>query len=349
MTASRAVALLIAMILVPAACMKRATRPPALPQLSDVREYVIPWADAFPSDVVVDSVGRVWFTDRLTHAIGVFDPTTEEFRRYPTATSFTTPYGMLLAPDGGIWFAGSRGRLLGRIDPATSQITEHVLSDAEGGPHLLAWHDGEIWFTLRERNGYGRFDPVTGAAVVYRLERDRPYGIAATPTGIWMTSYGSYRLIEVDPVSGEAHIHDLAAAPYSSGADTAHDQTSGRQRIRPGQTHRLVADARGQLWTTDFARSRVLRYTADGQLRGWESLEPRTEPYGITVTRTGLVVYAEKNMNRVVVLDPVLDERVRARVPTPGGAIRNIVVDERRGRIWLPMSDTGRLGLIELR
>jgi virginiamycin B lyase len=349
----RTCALPILLALSNAAC---ATRPlpvtPRLPELSDIREYVIPWENAYPNDVVVDSTGVVWFTDRLTHAIGRFDPETEEFTRYPTPTPLTAPYGMLVAPDGGIWFAGSRRSLLGRLDPATSHISEHGLADAEGGPHLLTWHDGEIWFTVRERRGYGRFNPATGESTVYRLERERPYSIVGTPDGVWMSSYGTYRLIQVDPRTGIATVHDLATAAYDDGTGPGDDgaQRARVQRVWPGQAHRLAVDAAGRVWATDYIRSRVIRYEpGEGVVRGWESMERLSEPYGIAITRSGLVIYAERSVNRVVVLDPVLDGRVRAPVPTPGGTIRNIAVDERRGRVWLPMSDAGRLGLLQLR
>jgi virginiamycin B lyase len=346
-------ALLLLLILTATACARRpAPAAPRLPELSEIRELVIPWENAYPNDIVVDSTGVVWFTDRLTHAIGQFDPASEEFTRIPTPTPLTAPYGMLLAPDGGVWFAASRRGLLGRVDPATSQITEHVIPDAEGGPHLIAWHDGEVWFTLRERRGYGRFNPRTGASTVYRLENDRPYSVASTPTGVWMSSYGTSRLLQVDPQTGAVNIHDLATAPYDNGVGTDDDaaRRARMQRVRPGQPHRLAVDPSGTVWASDFTRSRVIRYDVHaGSVRGWESLEQRTEPYGIVITRSGLVIYAEKNENRVVVLDPVLGGRVRARVPTPNGTIRNIAVDERRGRIFLPMSDTGRLGLLLMR
>lgn len=71
-----------------------ATAPPALPESGVVRYHRIPWDDAYPSDAVVDSEGRLWFTDRLSHAIGMFDPVTDTFRRLPTPTDSSVPYGL---------------------------------------------------------------------------------------------------------------------------------------------------------------------------------------------------------------------------------------------------------------
>jgi streptogramin lyase len=344
----------VALVVIGVGCAKRApdANGPRLPALSELREFVIPWGDAFPNDVGVDSLGRVWFTDRLTHAIGMFDPATEEFRRYPTPTPRTAPYGMLVAPDGSIWYAGSRVGLLGRVDPATGSIAEFNLENAEGGPQLLVWHEGEVWFTLRERRSYGRFHPGTGATTIYQLQHDRPYSIVTTPHGLWMSSYGANRLVQVNAETGAATIHDLSTAAYDNGSEAGADtvRRARGQRILPGQPHRLATDTAGGLWASDFTRSRIIRYDAGaGLVRGWESVEQLTEPYGVAVTSRGLVVYAERSANRVVVLDPRSDSRLRVPVLTPGGAIRNIAIDEMRGRIWLPMSDTGRLGLLEMR
>jgi virginiamycin B lyase len=320
-----------------------------MPVLSAAREYEVPWANAFPNDVALDSVGRVWFTDRVTHAIGMFDPATEEFRRYPTPTANSAPYGIIAARDGGLWYAGSRGGLLGRVDPATGGIVEHRLPDVGQGPQLLAWRDGQIWFTLRDRRGYGRFDPATGESTVYMLESQRPYSVAVTADAVWMSGYGTFRLLEIDPANGHAHVHDLTTATWPDTARAASPEGQRPQRILPGQAHRLAVDAAGALWFTDLARSRVIRYdAAAGTLRAWTELEQQTEPYGIAVTARGQVIYAEKQPGRVTLLDPVLDARVRVPLASTS-AVRSIAVDERRGRIWLPMSDVGRLALVEFR
>jgi streptogramin lyase len=304
--------------------------------------------------VVVDSVGRVWFTDRLTHAIGSFDPSTGRFERYPTPTQPSTPYGLLVSPDGGLWYGAAGASRLGRVDPATAVITEHPIPDASGGPQLLAWRDGEIWFGLRESRGYGRFSPSTGASTVYRLETHRPYSVAATAEAVWFSSYGSFRLLEVDPITGAATVHELRTAEPTDSAQRAAGLSEAAVRLsrtgRLSDALRVAAVSADALWFTDFGGGRVIRYdTRQRTLRSYPSLDPRSEPYGITISHGGLIWYGEKNTNRIVVLDPVHDQRVAVTMPTAGGVVRNIVVDEKRGRAWLPLSDRGLLGLIEFR
>jgi hypothetical protein len=50
--------------------------------------------------------------------------------------------------------------------------------------------------------------------------------------------------------------------------------------------------------------------------------------------------------NRIVVLDPAKDERRTAAIPTAMATARHLYVDEDRRRIWLPLSDGGRLGML---
>lgn len=84
----------IALLLVAAqwACVRRG---PALPQPRDVVEFAIPWENSFPSDVVVDDRGRVWFTDRMAQVVGRFDPETREFDRFELPTATSAPYGFV--------------------------------------------------------------------------------------------------------------------------------------------------------------------------------------------------------------------------------------------------------------
>jgi virginiamycin B lyase len=328
--------------------------PGGLPALSALREYAVPWADAYPGDAVVDSAGRVWFTDRLTHAIGVFDPVTEEFRRYPTPSRRSTPYGMIVAPDGTLWYAAASARGLGRVDPATAGIIEYPIPDAEGGPQLLVWRDGQIWFSLREGRGYGRFDTVTGESTVYRLEQaHRPYSVTATAHAVWFSLHQTFRLLEVDPTTGVATFHDLnTAAPTDSMLRAAGLTEQQLRRVRRpwgGSATRIAADRAGGIWITDFTRGRVVRYDPPTGTMSWhETVERGSEPYGIA-TGAGLVWWGEKGTNRVVVLAPGRRERLRVPLSVPGGVIRNIAVDEARGRVWLPLSDRPVLGLIEYR
>jgi virginiamycin B lyase len=314
-------------------------QPSPLPLLSEMREFVVPWSNSFPSDIVTDSTGRVWFTDRLAHRIGMFDPSTEQFTPYEIPTRASTPYGITAAPDGSLWFAESQVGRIGRIDPRNGAITEFVVApDQRGGPHTLEWRDGAIWFTLREATSYGRFDPATGRSVIYKLAREKPYGIAITRDTVWLGTY-TFTLIAVEPQTGTAHHHALLDAVQIPARDSVLPRA-----VRGGELRRIAADASGILWLSDRTQSRVLRYDPRS---GTVGIVPTGGgPYGITTTRAGHVWWGETSTSRVVVYDPVSGQRAFVQAPTRGGYIRDVFVDERRGRVWLPLSDVGRIGLV---
>jgi virginiamycin B lyase len=351
--------------------------PPAMPVPTEIIEYVIPWENAFPNDVVVDTAGAVWFTDRITHVVGRFDPMTGSFSRFSPPTEKSAPYGLIVAPDGGLWYAASTAGILGRVDPASGGIEEHVIPGATGGPQQLVMLDGVIWFSLREANALGRYDPRTGESRLLTVEgRLRPYAVTVTPTGrIWYNTLDNGYLIEVDPRTDALRIHDLGERPatgpfatmryvdadgrprmraisdsaeYAALPDSLR-MTANINRVRP-RARRLASDPDGAIWLTDHGGSRIVRFDpANRTLTSFRSLDRGTRPYGIAVSRQGTVVYSDAGLDAITILDPVSGERTSLRLPTPDGAVRQIWIDDRRGNIWLPMSDVGRLAVARAR
>ena len=56
-----------------------------------------------PHDLVVDTQGRVWFTDSGTHQIGRIDPRTETIVAYPLNTPGGQPHSVTLDAQGRVW------------------------------------------------------------------------------------------------------------------------------------------------------------------------------------------------------------------------------------------------------
>lgn len=354
------------------ACGGRAA--PVLPEPIEVIEFEIPWEDAFPSDVAVDAEGRVWFTDRLISVIGRFDPETREFVSYPTPTPKSAPYGLVRTADGALWYGASRAGKLGRVDPATGVIEEFTIAATGGGPHLLALAGDVIWFTMREDLQYGRYDTHTGDGALYpapRFEdlvaaesaaevrirgRDwKPYGIAVGGDGtVWVGEYAGGGLLRFDPRTGGASLEDLreqvGERTWPASMPDSIRRRMERVSWRRPVLRRIATDARGRLWLTDFSGGRVDRYDPEtGDRESYPSLARRAQPYGIAVDASGRVWYNESGNDAIVVLDPATGERRSFTIRTPRSTVRHITFDEERGRVWLPLSDTGRLGLIELR
>lgn len=304
--------------------------------------YEIPWENAFPSDVAVDDEGRLWFTDRLTHALGVFDPEARTFRRLATPTAKSGPYGLIRAPDGTMWFGESNASRLGRLDPRTGEITEHLIPELRSGPRLLAWRDGVIWFTAQPEGAYGSFDPATGRSRIWTGRIEQPYGIAATPEGVWIAPRrGWSRRVGATGYARGALLYRVDGEGGEGGEEMATLDVGAAGR-------RMAAGPDGRVWLTQFSAGKVTGIDpATGETVVLETLPQPSRPYGITVDDLGRVWYAEAELDALVVYDPALQERRRLALPLDA-TVRNIAVDLPRRRVWLPLSDAGALALLRL-
>jgi virginiamycin B lyase len=114
---------------------------------------------------------------------------------------------------------------------------------------------------------------------------------------------------------------------------------------------RLVVDATGHVWFTDYVQHKLgVLDPATGSVREFATPGGKEAgPYGIAIAPDGRLWYDEAGTNQVIVFDPNTDrvEEVVA-IPTTGAIVRNMALDATRGRLWLALSGTGRLGLITL-
>jgi streptogramin lyase len=65
---------------------------------------------------------------------------------------------------------------------------------------------------------------------------------------------------------------------------------------------------------------------------------------GLVAMRLG----CESRTGRMVAFDPPTEKMETVPIPCPGAIVRHMETDSTRGRIWLALSGTGRLGKIEL-
>ena len=320
----RATLALVTAALATAAATARAQTAPT------VQEFVIPRANAFPHDPAFGPDGVVWYTDQSNSYIGRFDPGTQAFTDWPTPTPGSGPHGLTVAPDGYVWYTGQRTGRIGRVDPQTGAMQEHVLPANASRPHTPLWHLGAVWFTDQNNYTYGRLDPSTGMAQVWNAPSGSlPYGIAAGPDGaLWIALFGTNKLGRVDPTSPAGlQLFDL---PHPS--------------ARP---RRLAVGNDGLVWYTDFARGYLGRL--DPTTRAvveWRA--PASGPYGISLGTDGRVWFHAQGAARMSAFDPATQQLATYPIPTSGAVVRHMVTDVARGRLWLALSGTRRLGLVDL-
>jgi virginiamycin B lyase len=303
-------------------------------------EYAIPnelgscaAAAAYPHDPAVDdATGLVYYADTTESCIGQLNPESLELRAWPSLTPNVAPQGLVVA-DGVVYFTAMAANVLGRIDPATG-VAEEFPVDVSG-PHTPSWQNGAVWFTGRGGQ-YGRLDPVTQTSQASDFSSDQtaPYGIWPAPDGsVWVALYGTNRLARIDASASPASSEELVLPVAES---------------RP---RRLAVDARGRVWYTDYPR-RTLGLMDPFAPEGARFKEFPTpgggRPCGIAIGPDGRVWYNDYDSAVIVGFDQET-ESVVAELPltTPNpGPVRNIDVDEERQRIWLAMSDVGRLAAV---
>lgn len=296
-----------------------------------LREYVVSRPGNFPHDPAVGADGIVWYTDQTNSYIGRLDPATGIITDYPTPTPGSGPHGIVVAPDGGVWYTGQRTGIIGRLDPATKAIREYDLPAETANPHTPIWAGGAIWYTDASNNRYGRLDPVTGNVRYFTCTTDNsvPYGIVQAPDGhIWIALLGTNKLARVDTATG-----DMIEFTLPDGA-------------RP---RRLQVDAGGTVWYTDYKRSFLGALDpATSKVREWASPFPGEGPYGIAIAPDGAIWYNHARGDAMTRFDPKTEKSTLLLIPTKGAVVRHMVTDVKRQRIWLALSGTGRIGVIEL-
>jgi virginiamycin B lyase len=289
----------------------------------------------YPHDPAVDpATGLVYYAGSNESCIGQFNPETGEFQAWPTATPDSYPHGLVVI-DGAVYFTGIDENLIGRVDPATGEAVDFPVDAV--GPHTPAFHQGALWFTAQRGGQFGRLDLATGEAEVvpFSSGSTAPYGIWPAPDGsLWVALFGTNRLARID----------TAAAPPSA-EEFVLPQANSRPR-------RIAVDAAGKVWFTDYARS-ALGLLDPSLPEGEQVKEFPTpgggRPYGIAVGPDGRVWYNDQDASEIVGFDQATNTvvaRLDLELENPG-PVRNIAVDQPRRRLWLAISNVGRLAMIQ--
>jgi virginiamycin B lyase len=321
----------------PAAMPSNTPRPPGELELV---EFPIPdnlpgCGSPYPHDPAVDeATGLIYYAGSNESCIGQFNPDTGEFQAWPTATPDSYPHGLVVV-DGRVYFTGIDQNLIGSIDPQTGAAVDYPV--AADGPHTPVLHDGALWFTAQRGGQFGRLDLATGEAQVVEFSSPGvgPYGVWPAPDGsLWVALFGTNRLARID----------TAATPPS-----AEELVLPRADSRP---RRIAVDARGKVWFTDFAR-RALGLLDPSQPAAEQVKEFATpgggRPYGIAVGPDGRVWYNDQDAAEIVGFDQGTESvvaRLALALDNPG-PVRNIAVDQTRRRLWLAISNVGRLAMIQ--
>ena len=297
-----------------------------------VIEFTIPRAGNFPHDPAVAADGIVWYTDQTNSYIGRLDPATGKITDFADAhAGFRAARHRRRARRVRLVHCAAHraprpGQPEGRLDrgvrPARRGAQPAHADRAPGGGLVHRREQQQLRPVRPPHREDGRLDRSTPNSI--------PYGMYAAPDGsVWIAHLGANELGRVDPVSGQ-----LTGVPLPDPA------------ARP---RRLAVTPDGTVWYTDYARGYLGALDpATGRVREWRSPGGNAGPYGISIGTDGRIWYCEAKTGSMIAFDPKTQQMTVVPIPTPGAIVRHMVTDTTRGRVWLALSGTGRIGEIEL-
>lgn len=299
-----------------------------------IHEWAVPTKGAHPHDPAVGTDGALWFTEQMQNKIGRLDPASGAFKEFPLKVEDSGPHGLVADREGNIWFTGNFKGYIGKLDPRTGAVTEYKIPDPKGeDPHTPVFDaHGTLWFTFQVANMVGRLDPRSGKIDLRTVQtaNSHPYGIAINSKGI--------------PIFCEFNTNKLASINPQSMEITEYKLPEG---ARP---RRLAIDADDAVYFTDYEGGNLGRIDlASGAVKMWPSPGGAgSAPYGIAITRDGLVWYSESGVkpNTIIQFDPKTERFARATIPSGGGTVRNMAATS-DGRIYLACSGVDKVGVVE--
>ena len=300
---------------------------PTVPEQFTTQEYPVP-PGSHPHDVAPAPDGTVWYTAQIAGALGRLDPATGETRHIPLGSG-SSPHGVIVGPDKAPWVTDSGLNAIVRVDPQTEEVKVFPLPDGSGYANLNTAafdRDGILWFT--GQNGvYGRLDPSKEEIQVFHAPRGRgPYGITATPDGgIYYASLANSYLGRVDPQTNEAIV--LEPPTNNQGA------------------RRVWSDSQGRIWVSEWNAGQVAVYNPkDNSWKEWKLPGDAPQAYAVYVDDQDIVWLSDFGANAIIRFDPILEQFTVYQLPSPEGAIRQIL--GRPGEIWGAESAVDKLIVI---
>jgi streptogramin lyase len=121
---------------------------------SMVVTFDLPSAQAGPADIVMDSGGQAWVTERTGDQLAfvTISPTTA-ITEYVLPASGLMPEGLTLDSDGNVWFAANATDNLWRFTPAYGEYIASPLLGLGSHPYRLARSNSNyLWATLQGTN-----------------------------------------------------------------------------------------------------------------------------------------------------------------------------------------------------
>jgi virginiamycin B lyase len=291
-----------------------------------MQEYPLP-AGLGPHDVAPAADGGVWFTAQRQGALGRLDPATGKVELVALGEG-SAPHGVIIGPDGAAWITDGGANAILRVDVKTRAAKRFVLPDPRSPANLnTAVFDaaGILWFTGQD-GIYGRLDPASGALRIWKAPRgEGPYGIAATPAGIFYASLAGNYLGRIDPATAAAQ----AIEPPTP--------RSGPRRVWP--------DSSGALWISEWNAGNLARYEPATKVwKTWRLPGAQPQAYAVFVDDRDVVWLSDWGANAILRFDPTTEVFTAFALQHANSGIRQLL--GRHGEVWGAESALDRLVVV---
>ncbi len=253
--------------------------------LQTTQSYTIPTAYSVTARMVVKD-DSIWFVESNTNKIGSFTGGT--FREFDIPTTRSNPSDIAVGANGMLWYTQQDANQIGRFDPATVVFKEYDIPTVESLPSRITTDDqGNLWFTEHYGNRVARFEVASETFTEFPIPTpsSRPSGIAVDSIGqVWFLETQGNKLGLLTPAEGTITEFDLPvdlAAPID-----------------------LVIDQAGVIWFGGRRNGKLIFYEPTGGTFGIHDIPGGGAIAGITVHKTGRVLFALENLGKIGIFDP---------------------------------------------
>ena len=126
-------------------------------------EFTLPQFNVVPTNLSLDSAGRVWVTEQGAGAIAVLDPVARTWKEYSLGTSTPLPAGIAVDAQNNVWFTEFNGNKIGFLPAGGIAPEEFLIPTTDSGPEDIHFIAGKIWFTEQYGNKIGQITVTTPA------------------------------------------------------------------------------------------------------------------------------------------------------------------------------------------
>ena len=289
-----------------------------------VVSYAVP-AGSRPHDVWARPDGTVWYTAQGSGELGLLDPATGKVKEIPLGAG-SRPHGVIGGPDGAAWITDGGLDAIVRVDPNTDEVTRYPLPAGRSNANLNTAAfapDGTLWFT-GQAGIYGRIERDT--VVVFDAPRGRgPYGITATPAGVYYASLAGSHVARIDPQSGAATVIEPPTADQG--------------------TRRVWADSTGKVWASQWNAGQVAVFDPSNDTwKEWKLPGASPQAYAVYVDDRDVVWLSDFGANAIVSFDPKTEAFRSYDLPSNPGNVRQL--HGRAGEVWGAESAADKLVVV---